>query len=86
MHNRHAWTDRTADGIRREIRVIKNQGAWRFQSKRLGQERWEYYDEPTLEDLQNFREVLFRKYQRRRASFDDLQWADRELARRGGQD
>jgi hypothetical protein len=47
------------------------------------QDRWEYFDEPVLEDLRSFREVLFRKYQRRRASFEDVEWADRELARRG---
>jgi hypothetical protein len=86
MHNRHAWTDRTANGVKREIRVIKNQGAWRFQSKCGDQDRWEYYDEPIFEDLESFREVLFRKYQRRRASFEDVQWADRELARRCGQE
>jgi hypothetical protein len=86
MHNRHAWTNRTANGIKREIRVIKNQGAWRFQSKSGDQGGWEYSDEPTLEDLQSFREVLFRKYQRRRASFEDVQWADRELARRRGRE
>ena len=33
-------------------------------------------------DLEEFREVLFRKYQRRRAAYEDVQWADRELARR----
>ena len=82
MHNRHAWTERIAEGIKREIRVIKHGGAWRFQSKRGDQERWDYYDEPTMEDLQSFREILFRKYQRRRAAFEDVQWADRELARR----
>jgi len=82
MHNRHAWTDRTSDGIKREIRVIKQGGSWRFQSKRGDRKRWEYYDEPFLEDLQSFREILFRKYQRRRAAFEDVQWADTELARR----
>jgi hypothetical protein len=82
MHNRHAWKVRTADGIKREIRVVKQGGEWRFQSKRGDQERWEYYYEPMLEDLQSFREVLFRKYRRRRATFEDLQWADLELARR----
>jgi len=35
-----------------------------------------------LGDLEEFREVLFRKYQRRRASYEDVLWADRELARR----
>jgi hypothetical protein len=82
MHNRHAWTERTAEGIKREIRVIRHGGEWRFQSKRGDQERWEYYEEPTMEDLQSFRQILFRKYQRRRAAFEDVQWADRELVRR----
>ena len=86
MHNRHAWTDRTGEGIKREVRVIKRGGSWRFQSKREDQDGWEHYDEPMLEDLQSFKEVLFRKYQRRRASFEDVQWAERELVRRSQQD
>jgi hypothetical protein len=32
--------------------------------------------------LEAFREILFRKYQRRRAAYEDVQWAERELARR----
>src|SRR3981081_1033546 len=83
MHNRHAWTERIVDGIKREIRVIKNGGAWRVQSKRTDQENWVYYDEPELPDLIEFRDLLFRKYQRRRASYEDVLWADKELARRG---
>lgn len=82
MHNRHAWTGRAEDGVKREVRVIKNGGSWRFQTKRADEGRWSYYDEPPLEDLADFREVLFRKYQRRRASYEDVQWAERELARR----
>jgi hypothetical protein len=86
MHNRHAWTERTVEGIKREVRVVKHGGLWRFQSKRGDQDAWEYYDEPMLKDLQNFKEVLFRKYQRRRASFEDVQWAERELDGRRRQD
>ena len=86
MHNQHAWTDRTAEGIKREVRVVKRGGLWRFQSKRENQDGWEYFDEPMLEDLKSFKEILFRKYQRRRASFEDVQWAERELARRRQQD
>ena len=82
MHNRHAWTARAEDGVKREIRVIKNDGSWRFQAKRADEGRWSYYDEPPLEDLKEFREVLFRKYQRRRAAYEDVQWAEHELARR----
>ena len=82
MHNRHAWVVRTDDGLKREIRVVKTDGSWRFQSKRVDEERWTYYDEPPEADLEEFREVLYRKYQRRRAAYEDVVWADRELARR----
>jgi hypothetical protein len=82
MHNRHAWTERTEEGIKREIRVTKRGGAWRFQAKRADQQSWEYFEEAMLDDVQKFREILFRKYQRRRATFEDVQWADHELGRR----
>ena len=63
---------RTDDGVKREVRVIKTGGSWRFQSKRADEERWTYYDEPLVADLEEFREILFRKYQRRRASYEDV--------------
>ena len=77
-----SWVVRTDEGLKREVRVIKAGGSWRFQSKCADQERWTYYDEPPVVDLEEFREVLFRKYQRRRAAYEDVLWADRELARR----
>ncbi len=82
MHNRHAWVVRTDDGLKREIRVIKTGGSWRFQSKCVDEERWTYYDEPPVADLEDFRDVLYRKYQRRRAAYEDVVWADKELVRR----
>jgi hypothetical protein len=82
MHNRHVWVVRTDDGVRREVRVVKKGGSWRFQSKRADEERWNYYDDPPVADLTEFREILFRKYQRRRAAYEDVMWADRELALR----
>jgi hypothetical protein len=84
MHNKHAWTERADDGVKREIRVVKNGGEWRFQSKRADEENWVYYEEPGIADLVEFRGVLFRKYQRRRASYEDVVWADKELERRRG--
>ena len=82
MHNKHAWVVRSNGGLKREVRVIKAGGSWRFQSKRADEERWTYFDEPLIADLEEFREVLFRKYQRRRAAYEDVLWADHELARR----
>ena len=81
MHNRHAWTQKLEDGCKREVRVVKQGGSWRFQARRADQERWTYYDEPLLDDLAEFREIVFRKYQRRRAAYEDVVWAERELVR-----
>jgi hypothetical protein len=81
MHNRHAWTTQDDDGVKRQIRVVKTMGAWRFQARRTGEEVWKYYDEPPESDLAAFRDILFRKYQCKRASWEDVQWADRELGK-----
>ena len=81
MHNRHAWIERKDDGTKREVRVVKSGGTWRFQAKGSQEENWTYYDEPPLPDLEQFHAVLFRKYQRRRASHEDVLWAERELTR-----
>ena len=64
MHNKHAWIVRTAQGLKREVRVIKAGGSWRFQSKRTDEAFWSYYDEPPLEDLEEFIENKARAGQR----------------------
>ena len=61
--------------------MVKSGGTWRFQAKGSEDENWTYYDEPLLPDLEQFHAVLFRKYQRRRASHEDVLWAERELTR-----
>jgi len=71
---------KTDEGMKREVRVIKH-GEWRFQSKRADEQEWVYYREPMPADLEEFRDVLFRKYQRRRAAYEDVAWAERELAK-----
>jgi hypothetical protein len=81
MHNRHAWIEKNDDGTKREVRVVKSGGTWRFQAKGSLEEKWTYYDEPRLPDLEQFHAVLFRKYQRRRASHEDVLWAEREITR-----
>lgn len=72
MHNQHIWKETTAEGEKREVRAIKFGGVWRIQAKLRGEEKWTYYDVPTLEDLNELRDVLFRKYQRRRAAYEDV--------------
>ena len=72
MRSQHIWTEKDEDGRKREVRVTKFGGVWKFQAKHVDDESWTYYDRPLLEDLRNLRDVIFRKYQRRRASAEDL--------------
>lgn len=72
MHNQHIWKHRTEEGEKREVRAIKFGGVWRIQSKLKSDAAWTYHDEPPLEDLRELRDVLFRKYQRRRAAHEDV--------------
>ncbi len=72
MRSQHIWKEKDADGRKREVRVTKFGGVWKFQAKFAEEERWTYYDRPLLADLQELRDVIFRKYQRRRASAEDL--------------
>jgi len=60
------------DGTKREVRATKFGGKWRFQSKPAGDHAWTYYDRPVPKDLLRLKEILVRKYQRRRASTQDI--------------
>ena len=80
MRNEHGWTQRTEDGEKREVRAIKTQGRWRLQSKLRHESEWTYYETPDRADLEELREILWRKYQRRRASHEDVLLADKMLA------
>ena len=80
MRNHHAWTHRTEDGEKREVRAVKNQGRWKLQSKLKHDEDWTYYEKPERADLEELRVILWRKYQRRRASHEDVLLADKMLA------
>ena len=72
MRSQHIWTGKNQDGKRREVRATKFGGAWRFQAKTAGDLEWTYYEPPLLEDLLALKEILTRKYQRRRASIEDV--------------
>ncbi len=72
MRSQHIWTDRNQNGEKREVRATKFGGVWRFQAKTVGDVDWTYYERPSLEDLLALKEILVRKYQRRRASSEDV--------------
>jgi hypothetical protein len=72
MPSQHIWTEKDRDGTKRQVRATKFGGEWRLQSKMAHDLDWTYFDRPLLEDLLKLKEILVRKYQRRRASAEDV--------------
>jgi hypothetical protein len=77
MRSQHIWTEKDEEGRKREVRATKFGGKWKLQAKTEGDFDWTYYDRPPLEDLVKLKDVIGRKYQRRRASADDVASVDK---------
>ena len=80
MRSQHIWTERDAQGSKREVRATRFGGIWRLQAKTVGDLDWTYYERPLLEDLLVLKEILGRKYQRRRASSEDVASVEKLIA------
>ena len=74
--------EKDEEGRKREVRVTKFGGNWKFQAKLKDDERWTYYDVPLTEDLLALKDIVFRKYQRRRASAEDVASIDKLIGDR----
>ena len=77
MPSQHIWTEKGAEGRKREVRATKFGGKWRLQAKVSDEGEWTYFDPPLLDDLLKLKEIIARKYQRRRASADDVASVDK---------
>ena len=77
MRSQHIWTEKNREGRKREVRATKFGGVWRLQSKSADENKWTYYDSPPLDDLLTLRQIIARKYHRRRASADDVTSVDK---------
>jgi hypothetical protein len=83
MRNVHVWKTKTPEGEKREIRAERFGGVWRLQAQIKG-EAWTYYDSPLLEDLIELRDIVWRKYQRKRLPWTDVATLDEMIKQRGG--
>jgi hypothetical protein len=72
MPSQHIWTEKDRVGTKRQVRATKFGCKWRLQSKTTQDLDWTYFDRPPLTDLLKLKEILGRKYQRRRASAEDV--------------
>ncbi len=82
MRNVHSWKHKTEEGEKREVRASKFSKEWKFQSKLRDDEVWTYHDVPSLEDLEALHDILFRKYQRKRLAYDDVEAIEKMLKER----
>jgi len=80
MRSQHIWTERDEHGSKREVRATRFGGRWRLQAKTAGDIDWTYYERPLLDDLLALKEILVRKYQRRRASNEDVASVEKLIA------
>jgi len=84
MPSQHIWTEKDRHGKKREVRATKFGGAWRLQSKIVGETEWTYYDSPPLHYLLRLKGIVARKYQRRRASMEDVGSVEKLIAKQRG--
>ncbi len=64
----HEWRERDEDGELTFHRANYHAARWTFASRPKAEPEWtNYEDQPPLELLESFREVLWNKVQRRRA-------------------
>ena len=84
MRNVHIWKTTTTEGDKREVRAEKFGGRWRLQAKVKGEDEWTYYDTPLVEDLIELRDVLWRKYQRKHLSWEDVAAVEKLIRDAGG--
>jgi hypothetical protein len=80
MRSQHIWTEKDEYGSKREVRATRFGGRWRLQAKTAGDIYWTHYERPLLDDLLALKEILVRKYQRRRASNEDVASVEKLIA------
>ena len=69
---KHEWRENTPDGDVRYVTAIRQGARWRFQSRLKSEDDWTRLDSLNLDDLQQLREILWNKCQRRRVPIEQV--------------
>lgn len=80
MHrqNRHSWKEECPDGII-FYRAILQAKVWHLSYQLKEEDEWITVAEPTLEQWKSLRDVLWRKYQRRRLPWKQIEKLDQQI-------
>ncbi len=76
---RHEWKEKE-DGTVTWFRASIHAGRWTMERLVEGEEDWTKLDPPPLPELRTLRDVLFRKYQRKRVPYGHVEQIDRMIA------
>lgn len=74
----HEWNEQTDEG-KRFYRASFHGREWRIATTLKTDPDWEYLDQPTEEIWRTLRDVVWKKYQRKRCSWDRIQSIDKIL-------
>ena len=75
---RHSWRERTSEGLR-FWRASYHAGKWSLASQWKGEEDWTAHDPMRRTEWVQLRDVLWRKYQRKRCPWELIDKIDRML-------
>ncbi|MDP0492555.1 MAG: hypothetical protein Q7Q71_16030 [Verrucomicrobiota bacterium JB023] len=75
---RHTWRDRDEEGLI-FFKATHHGGRWTLESQRKGDEEWTTHDPIKREEWEAMRDVLFRKYQRKRCPWKLIENIDKVL-------
>ena len=80
----HEWRDRDEENRVRIVRAQWDGRKWNFRFTLKTEPDWHEVETPTLEMLEALRDVLWRKYQRKRLSWKFVEDLDKIISEMGG--
>lgn len=75
----HNWKESNGEGETRLLRAVRDRGVWRMSARMENEDFWENLVPPSEKDLRSLRDVLWRKYQRNRTSWEHVVAVDKML-------
>lgn len=75
----HEWRERTEEGLR-FWQATRHAGKWKLQTTLQTDPEWEPLDPAPREVWEKLRDVLWRKYQRKRCPWEWIEAIDKRLA------
>lgn len=76
---RHEWHERTADGNVQYYRASHHGDRWTLQSTLKTDADWHTHEPIGLDEWRRLRDVLVRKYRRRRGAWKEIEAIDRRI-------